>query len=734
MNNPYNCNQPAATQVFVGRGLLVERIADDLSSPYRADSWAIIGGRHFGKASILKALHARLMRDFENTDTLTRRVFPVSIHLTSCDTQSERNIFRCVLREIHKKLYQRSEPLRAPADLLAGIITHSEECTFFEFEEVLDRMIRELERVCGPVRLVLLLHDVEKMMRYSWRDILFDKLRALVHDSDLSDKIKLVLTGSTHVAQAHASGSPLLQSVNIEHLSALSNADMEDLIAPGGGATVEALAAIKEQSGGHPFIAQFLLSKLWDAGLQNVTGSQVETVARQMRQERVAVLQSWWEDIGDMGQRAYTLLCGSEEWHHERDLLARINDPLLPLDQALGALCYHGMAIRDESGQRYKAVGLLFRSWVTQNKQVVEVDSRSAGVTQLGESKNITWLHLSDIHFKEGQNYDSEIVLKSLLKAIPKCVEEDNLHLDFAVLTGDLAFSGKTTEYALVRRFLDELLAATGLTKEQLFVVPGNHDVDRKLVTTGATAINLSLNGREAVNNVLASASDRRLLMERLKGYSEFVNAYLPHLAFDDENYFYVRMLDINGKRVALLGLNSAWLAESNEDEARRLVIGERQMRALIEGAEKGDAHLKIALLHHPLSLMREFEQNDSVSLLIDNCDFILHGHLHQLAVTNLTSPDSNAMIITGGACYTTRRYPNSVNFVRLNLTANSGIVFFWRYVDAHGGFWVRDNSLYVNVPNGIHEFQLASRLSQRLSVDRGVKGALLSTQGQSMG
>ncbi len=54
-------------------------------------------------------------------------------------------------------------------------------------------------------------------------------------------------------------------------------------------------------------------------------------------------------------------------------------------------------------------------------------------------------------------------------------------HLVF--VTGDLANRGKSEELQQAAAFLREVMAALGLTPEaHLFVVPGNHDVDRDAV------------------------------------------------------------------------------------------------------------------------------------------------------------------------------------------------------------------------------------------------------------
>jgi len=322
----------------------------------------------------------------------------------------------------------------------------------------------------------------------------------------------------------------------------------------------------------------------------------------------------------------------------------------------------------------------------------------------------LTWLHISDLHFRASQEYNTHAVLKALLTDLKERMQDDGLCPDFIAVTGDIAFSGQPAEYALARTFFDDLLKTTGLPSERLLVVPGNHDVNRSLITPGARAIGAALADRDAVNLLLNTPDDRRLIMARFKGYAEFVNDYLRQ-GWDDEHFFYVRTVEADGRRVALLGLNSAWLCASDEDKAKGLLIGERQARAALEQAE--GAALKIALMHHPFDWLREFDQNDSAAMLTDGCDFILHGHLHQTALTQLTSPDSAAMILAGGACYETRNYPNMVNWVRLDLSAGTGVVYLRRYSPQRGGFWAKDTLTYRNVQDGEYRFALRGRLTR---------------------
>ena len=287
-------------------------------------------------------------------------------------------------------------------------------------------------------------------------------------------------------------------------------------------------------------------------------------------------------------------------------------------------------------------------------------------------------------------------------------ITSDGLRPDFIAVSGDIAFSGAPEEYGLARQFFDELLEATDLPKTRLFIVPGNHDVDRSIITRGAVAIVSSLDNRQAVDEVLTVALDRRLILRKFDHYAGFVADYFEgHLLFDDERYFYVRHLDLAGQQVAVLGLNSAWLS-MNGDHGR-LALGERQVRQALEAAREAD--LRIGLLHHPFDWFQEFDQNDCEPLLMQGCDFVLHGHLHRTGLLGLTMPDAGAMVIAAGACYASRDYPNGYNFVQFDLGTGQGVVYLRSYSDRRGGFWTKDVMTYRNVDDGRCTFELPPSL-----------------------
>ena len=319
----------------------------------------------------------------------------------------------------------------------------------------------------------------------------------------------------------------------------------------------------------------------------------------------------------------------------------------------------------------------------------------------------ITWLHLSDFHFHTDRVYDSSVVLDALLVDVAERIKTDNLGPDFIVISGDIAFASRPEEYNLARQFLDKLLETINLSKDRLFLVPGNHDVDRSAIELPADVPDTP-DDRESVARLLDSAHNRALVFRRFHNYQTFINEYLEGiLSFDSDNYFYTRFIEVRNLQVAILGLNSGWLSTPQADR-NRLVLSERQVRPAL--ATSRDADLRLAVMHHPFDWLADFDRDDVEALLCNHCDYVLRGHKHRVGLLQAHTPDSRAMIIATGACYKARQYLNSYNFVRLDLVAGTGTVYLRMYSDRGGGFWTKDVRSYRNVDDGVYSFSLPDR------------------------
>jgi 3',5'-cyclic AMP phosphodiesterase CpdA len=146
----------------------------------------------------------------------------------------------------------------------------------------------------------------------------------------------------------------------------------------------------------------------------------------------------------------------------------------------------------------------------------------------MNESYRFSWVHLSDIHFNHGdvaQGLDQQLVLHELRSDI-EAFNKHNIPKPEAIfITGDIAFSGnvrKDVEYDNAHRWISLLAEAVNIKEDRIFVVPGNHDVQRNIVQHDKNAARLleSLrSGNEKIDNALEHPDDRALLVSRLKNY-----------------------------------------------------------------------------------------------------------------------------------------------------------------------------------------------------------------------
>ena len=327
----------------------------------------------------------------------------------------------------------------------------------------------------------------------------------------------------------------------------------------------------------------------------------------------------------------------------------------------------------------------------------------------------VTWLHLSDLHCrsdKVGEEFRSGVVLTALWADIAQQIAR-GLRPDFAVITGDIAYHGKGAEYSVAKEsFFEPLLRTSSLPKDRLFVVPGNHDVDWALIDdVMADGMQAMLTDRDRTNQFLQPMRDRRLAFQKFDAYAEFLNAYLGGLlAFDDSQYYYSRVIEVQGQQVAILGLNSAWMSAccrntlGKAQDQGNLLIGERQLMEALQGTEQAD--LRIALLHHPVDWLHETDRFRVTKQLSTKCDFVLHGHWHQPEVIHTHTTSGQAVYIPAGAIYVERSYPNGYNIVQFDIEARKVTVHLRRYSDERGE-WIKDIESTGENRDGVFEFLL---------------------------
>jgi predicted MPP superfamily phosphohydrolase len=322
----------------------------------------------------------------------------------------------------------------------------------------------------------------------------------------------------------------------------------------------------------------------------------------------------------------------------------------------------------------------------------------------------IRWLHLSDTHFREDELWDRRATLKALITKVRE-LKANGLAPDMVFVTGDIAWSGKPKEYEQATRFFHELNKVLELDpKDRWFLVPGNHDVDRSRIKAAHRAITASLQDEATVEEVLLRDPDSlRSLSTRLEAYYNFAADFLgPARALQPDRPWRTDVREFDGVSIGILQLNSAWIAEGGKADEANLLVGEAQVREALDATP--DAFLRIALMHHPLRNLREFDANRVKARLSKSTGaaFLLRGHLHLNDTESQQSPDGHLLEIAAGTLYTDEtNWPRGFHVGEVDFAKGEARIHLFRYSGGGSDFFAPDNLTYENAPTGVCKIKL---------------------------
>lgn len=378
--NPFHFG-PVGPDNFVGRWPLIKEMAVQVA--HGSNSYACIGGRRFGKSSILNVLDYVLLHE----KSLCGRLLTLCVDPLLHRYTTSGSVFAGLHNLLHHQALTIVERLRhqqpateqsSPANnvdydgvwqaITVSSQTHAGDVTAETFSHAINRVSDALEEIGGPRRVVILLDEMDSFLDMPDHIDLFGQLRASIYDGPAHSRLRLVLAGSSRfVHEETRRGSPLWNTLQKEYLVAF-NEDGANALTTRLPALNEPLRqAIWRESGGHPFIATYLLYHLKQRTLvqpdQPLTTDYMDILVGRFLQKEIDHLNGWSKAIGLTGLQIYGLFVAEDGWLARPTIAERVGDPTLDITAALNALCYHGFLLPDEAWGRFRRNGLLFRRW-----------------------------------------------------------------------------------------------------------------------------------------------------------------------------------------------------------------------------------------------------------------------------------------------------------------------------------------------------------------------------------
>lgn len=220
-------------------------------------------------------------------------------------------------------------------------------------------------------------------------------------------------------------------------------------------------------------------------------------------------------------------------------------------------------------------------------------------------------LHLSDIHFREPEclnpDTDSNLPYRTVLtRDVEDHCASDGRPVGAILVGGDIAYKSHPDEYTAARDWLLKLAEQCGCPRERIYVVPGNHDVNRKvcgdsMAVSNAQEAVVAASGGEAIReralrNQLRDPDTGRALFQPLAAYNEFAAAFGCNV-FPNQP-FWKDTIDLGaGMQLRLFGLTSTLLSGlgDRDNEPGHLYLSPLQTVLNHE-----DNVVNLVLCHHP--------------------------------------------------------------------------------------------------------------------------------------
>jgi len=276
---------------------------------------------------------------------------------------------------------------------------------------------------------------------------------------------------------------------------------------------------------------------------------------------------------------------------------------------------------------------------------------------------HLHYLHLSNLLIKPPstpvrteQDILDEIHQRAPLQSLLNLVQawdEQATTLDFILISGDIAHSGQAEEYRVADVFCQQLRQAAQLPAQRLFVVPGNHDIDRHQVKTLHRKRLYRFADQADLTELLGDAPTLALITQKFTAFNQFASQVMARSV--PYGWGIPLTLDKQGWRftINLVGLNTALFGGYDGDDQQQLAVSQHQLARLQQNLDK-EALFTLACLHHPASTWHAADQITWAQLQ-DKMHVILTGPTHNPEPDTVQAKTAHVFSAQHALCRLTR-------------------------------------------------------------------------------
>jgi predicted MPP superfamily phosphohydrolase len=165
----------------------------------------------------------------------------------------------------------------------------------------------------------------------------------------------------------------------------------------------------------------------------------------------------------------------------------------------------------------------------------------------------LRYLHLSDLQLSGSPKKEENIITRSMLDTIKDLVDQESL-LDFIIITGDVVSRGKEEEYPAAESFCKRLLKIADLPPQRLFIVPGNHDLNRQEISNIDIMRMYSFENQDEITNILTDSFYLPKLLRKFSTFNAFAEKTMSRRLFDETTYHFVESINLEKQGQQITG------------------------------------------------------------------------------------------------------------------------------------------------------------------------------------
>jgi len=333
---------------------------------------------------------------------------------------------------------------------------------------------------------------------------------------------------------------------------------------------------------------------------------------------------------------------------------------------------------------------------------------------------NLKILHISDLHYSNSNKKELEYIKKALLLDIDKFIKERELIPDFIIFSGDFVFKpdkdiNKIEEFKNAYNFIiNPLLEKLTLTNNDIFITPGNHDVNRQSLNRGDQAgFKAYITNKDTVNELINEILENGYELKHLQQFNKFIQTLDNKNIIETNALFNIYHLNFQKIKIGIVNLNSTIL--SFEDNSYgKLIIGEEQLRIAVNKII--DCDIKIANIHHSINWLIGFEQRLVKKFFYENFNlvFIGHEHIEQPELVNFN--DEDTLILNSASLFQGRSNINGYSLLNYNFENKKLDIYVREYDDREHKF---STITFKNTENKYtYEFNILEKSKNKKNIE----------------